>query len=144
MARIRILNFVSPMHKLSFGDPRIGAKLKGRGLSRWSQAGGVLNCGKKGACVITHAHLCPPFLQLISAKLAHRYARLGQGGSEHQGAAAKCVQGAKSCLSWAWSCSGTALLSRRSIRMRMHLHRGIYRVQKPTRTGRQLPTSIQI
>lgn len=35
-----------------------------------------------GARMSTHAHSCAPLLQLISAKLVHGHARLGQGGSE--------------------------------------------------------------
>lgn len=66
-------------------------------------------------------HSCTPLLQRISAKLVHGYARPGQGGSEHQKAAATCMQRAERCLSWAWSCSGTGLVSKHSMGTRMLL-----------------------
>lgn len=45
MAGIQTLSLVSSMHKRSLRDPRLESKMEGRRLSRWSPAGGPVNCG---------------------------------------------------------------------------------------------------
>lgn len=61
------------------------------------------NCGKEGAgcSVSAHAHSRTPVPLRISAQLVCGHARLAQGGSECQEAAATSMQRTKSCLSWA-------------------------------------------
>lgn len=129
------------MHELSFGDPRIGAEIEGRGFSRWSQAGGVLQRGKQEDMVHMHEHsstLVTPFAtDLDKAGILICQARAGAPESS-----SNVMQRTKSCLSWVWSCLGAVLFSRHSIRRGMFLYREIQCAQWPTQRGHQLPISI--